>query len=354
MQNKSDITGDYTISGRAYVGCDFEECCVEIVVEEGIIAEIEEKKKVPERWIFPGFFNSHTHLADTVAMDAEAKGSLSELVAPPNGLKHKILRETDKEELKDAVSSSMDYMLNSAIFGFCDFREGGKEGVLTIKKAMDKKEIFGIILGRNGGEEISDGIGISSTKEGTHVITEASETKKKGGFVAIHAGEKNNSDVDQAIDLKPDMLVHMTHATDKQLKRCVDENIPVVICPRSNHILGVSSSSAHPPVGKMLEMGCMVLLGTDNVMFVQPDMFSEMSFLSYLYGTDPKEIMKMSVSGSEIFKNPFFIEKGNVAAFFSVIPGEYNLRFSHSPLKTIVKRMNSGLIERTYFKHIKK
>ncbi len=35
----------------------------------------------------PAFFNAHTHVGDTVAMDLPVTGALEELVTPPNGLK---------------------------------------------------------------------------------------------------------------------------------------------------------------------------------------------------------------------------------------------------------------------------
>ncbi len=342
------------LSGKAYTGRDFELSNVEIIIENGIIAEIYEIKNAPDYWIFPGLFNSHTHLADTAAMDIKTAAGLSELVAPPNGLKHKILRQTDPAILKSAIKSSIEYMLNNAVFGFCDFREGGREGALLLKEALSETNAYGIILGRDGGEEVSDGVGISSTKEGPHVLETAKKTKDAKGFLAFHAGEKDSSDVDLAIEAEPDLLIHMTHATDAQIKKCADKNIPVAICPRSNHILGVSDSSRHPPVKKMLEYGCRLLLGTDNAMFVQPDMFSEMSFLSYAYGISPEDVLRSAVMGSDLFNNPFFIEKGNSASLFCVNPGNSNLRFSRFPLKTIVNRMNSGLIDRTYFKQITK
>ncbi|MBN2733507.1 MAG: amidohydrolase family protein [Methanomicrobiaceae archaeon] len=348
------MSDSYTLSGRAYTGRDLDLCNVELTVEDGIIKDITEKKTVDERWIFPCFFNSHTHLADTVAMDINFSGSLSGLVAPPDGLKHRILRDTEPEILKEAIKSSIEYMLKSATPGFCDFREGGEEGVLLLKEALLKTNACGVILGRDGGQNISDGIGISSTKEGPHTLDLAEKTRKNGGFVAFHAGEKNDKDIDQAIDAKPDLLIHMTYASNRQLKKCAELEIPIVICPRSNWILNVSSSGNNPPVKKMLEYGCKVLLGTDNVMFVQPDMFSEMSFLSYVYKIAPEDILNMAISGADIFKNPFFIEKGKPASFFSVLPAHSNMRFSRSPVKTIVNRMNFGLIERTYFKCLKK
>ena len=50
----------------------------------------------------------------------------------------------------------------------------------------------------------------------------------------------------------------------------------------------------------MLELGCTILLGTDNVMFVPPDMFSEMAFTSAVYGIDPEVLLGAAVKGSEL------------------------------------------------------
>lgn len=340
------IAGDtYTIAGKVCLGRELELADAEIDVENGIIKSINETGSAGDAakpWIFPCFFNAHTHLGDTVAMDIETKPgmTLSDLVAPPNGLKHRILSETPSETLTDAITQSLKFMKRSATAGFCDFREGGEEGVNALKTALDNSGtgLKALILGRNGGETVADGIGISSTKEGEQVLEFADETRKRGGFVAFHAGEKDTRDVDAAIDAQPDLLIHMTHATDSQLRRCADLGIPIAVCPRSNHILGQSTSDEFPPIRKMLDIGCEILLGTDNVMFVQPDMFAEMSFVSYAYGLTPDEILNMAVAGSKLINSPFFIEEGNIAAFYTINPETSNLRFSRSPKKSVVNR----------------
>ncbi len=338
----ADGDGTYTISGKVCVGRKFELMDAEITVENGIIKAINETKSAADQWIFPCLFNAHTHLADTVAMDAEIKQgmTLSDLVAPPDGLKHRILKATSPETLTDAMTESLRFMKRSATAGFCDFREGGKDGVNELKNALINSGtgLKALILGREGGELIADGIGISSTKEGEHVLRLAAETKKRGGLVAFHAGEKDSRDIDNAIDAEPDLLIHMTHAEDSQLKRCAELQIPIAVCPRSNHILGQASSKENPPIRKMLDLGCKVLLGTDNVMFVQPDMFAEMSFVYYAYGLTPDEILNMAIAGSELINCPFFIEEGNKAAFHTINPNASNLRFSRSPKKSIVNR----------------
>ena len=337
------VTDSYIIAGRVCYGREFELVDAEIEVENGIIRSVNEISSAPDQWIFPCLFNAHTHLADTVAMDAEIKQgmTLSDLVAPPNGLKHRILNETPSEIRIDAMTESLRFMKKSTTAGFCDFREGGVNGVNELKTALrlSGTGLKALILGREGGEKIADGIGVSSTKEGEHVLRLAEETKKRGGFVAFHAGEKDNRDIDNAIDAQPDLLIHMTHANDSQLRRCADLDIPIAVCPRSNHILGQASSKDNPPIRKMLDFGCKVLLGTDNVMFVQPDMCAEMSFTYYAYGLKSEEILDMAVAGSELINSPFYIEEGNIAAFHTVNPRASNLRFSRSPEKSFVNRV---------------
>ena len=78
------------ISGQALVGDEFSLEPVDIVVESGMITGIETNPRAPPVWICPAFFNAHTHLGDTVAMDYPAQGSLEELVTPPDGIKHRL------------------------------------------------------------------------------------------------------------------------------------------------------------------------------------------------------------------------------------------------------------------------
>ena len=113
------------------------------------------------------------------------------------------------------------------------------------------------------------------------------DAKHAGKKVAFHAGERYAGDVDGALAYEPDLLIHMTHATKKQLRQCAENEIPIAVCPQSNWTLGVASSRRHPPLALMEELGFTVCLGTDNVMFVAPDLFSEMAFVSKIYNIEP-------------------------------------------------------------------
>ncbi len=340
------MTDILIISGHALLGADLEERPVQITVENGRIVEIEETKKPDERWICPCFFNAHTHLGDTIALDIPVNGSLSDLVAPPHGLKHRLLAASSHAELVRAMKASIGMMLNSGTGGFADFREGGTDGVLALVEAASETACRPVIFGRKGGELKADGLGISSVKEGGDIEGQVARARLKGKRLAFHAGEKDSLDIDEAIGYNPDFLVHCTHATDAQLRRCADADIPIVVCPRSNWILNVSKSPAHPPIQRMLDLGCTVLLGTDNAMFVQPDMLREMAFTSLVYKIPPKEVLNMAIAASDLLYEPFFIEEGSIARFFCVDPMRENLTYSHDHVATIVKRVNTHTIER--------
>lgn len=333
--------------GTALCGRGLEERAVEVVVSDGFITAVEEVRAAPGLWIVPCFFNAHTHLADTVAMDVRVRGTLAELVAPPNGLKHRLLAQAGDDELRDAIRQSIGVIASSGCSGFADFREGGAAGVTHMREAAADFCGTAIILGRDGGELIGDGFGIP----GIHAVSDLEEkilrARETGRKIAIHAGEADSRDLDEAIALNPDLIIHATHATKRQIRTCADEGIPIAVCPRSNWALGVADSPAHPPVREMLDAGCRVLLGTDNAMFVQPDILAEMAFVSYVYGPDPLELIRMAVDGGSLFHCSSYIEPGNRAKFFLVDPGRGNLRYSNYISASIAKRLNPTLIAGT-------
>ncbi|MDD1677181.1 MAG: amidohydrolase family protein [Methanomicrobiales archaeon] len=335
------------VSGLAFLGPDLEPRHARIGVQNGRIISIEETvQKEGERWICPGLFNAHTHLGDAVAMDLPSQGTIEELVTPPHGLKHRILEATPYEALVRAMRSLLGPMLASGTHGFCDFREGGAGGVAALREALLESPLHAVILGRNGGETTGDGLGIAGTRDVPDQTSLVQEVQQQGKMVGIHAGERDPYDVDDALSLDPDFLVHCTHATDAQLKKCADQEIPIVVCPRSNWQLGVTDSSRFPPLRKMRELGCTVFLGTDNAMFVPPELFGEMSYLAYVYKLPPAEILYMATGGSAFFGSPSFIEIGAEAHLIVLDPAKAGAQTSRDPAGSLIKRLGSHALER--------
>jgi cytosine/adenosine deaminase-related metal-dependent hydrolase len=91
----------------------------------------------------------------------------------------------------------------------------------------------------------------------------------------------------------------------------------------------------------MHDLGCTILLGTDNVMFVPPDMLSEMAFTSAAYRIDSKVLLRAAVQGSEMIGPSFFIRTGVKANLFTIDPAQSSLHFSRDPVTSIIKRASS-------------
>ena len=247
------------------------------------------------------------------------------------------------------MRASIEGMIAGGMAGCADFREGGVAGVSALREAAEGLSFHPLIFGRNGGEETAEGLGISSTRDIADTGALVANARLAGKKIALHAGERDGKDVDEALALDPDMLVHCTHATKKQLRECADRHIPIVICPRSNWTLGVTSSARHPPLRVMLDLGCTILLGTDNVMFVPPDMFSELAFTSAVYGIDPEVLLGAAVKGSEMAGLSFFIREGARANLFTIDPSRSALHFSHDPVASIIKRASGSQIGNRVF-----
>ena len=97
----------------------------------------------------------------------------------------------------------------------------------------------------------------------------------------------------------------MTHASKSDLETTSKKTRGIVICPRANSSL----SEGIPDIEKMQNAGCLLALGTDNVMINSPDMFREMDFLwKVTMGIkkkriNPKDILKMAtVNAGKILK----------------------------------------------------
>ena len=124
-------------------------------------------------------------------------------------------------------------------------------------------------------------------------------------------------------------------------------DIPVAVCPRSNWLLGVAASPAHPPIARILELGGRFYLGTDNVMFVQPDLFQEMAFTATVYRAPPADVLRAAVSGAGLAGRPGYLEEGQEAHLLVLNPEKGNLSFSKDIRATVVKRLDSSFVDQT-------
>jgi len=332
------------VEGTVLRGREFEPVEGRVVVEDGEITAVEEAGVDGDAIVCPAFVNAHTHIGDSIAKEAGEGLTLDELVAPPDGLKHRLLRQADQGELVGAMARSLSYMERSGTGVFLEFREGGVDGVEAINEALEESDLESVVLGREtvAAMERADGFGASGTNDGDF-RAERRATREAEKLFGIHAGEVDSTDINQALDLDPDFLVHMVHAEALHLERVADSEVPVVVCPRSNLVTG----AGRPPVEALAERTT-VALGTDNVFLNSPSVFREMAFTSKLYDLPAREVLRMAtVNGAEIAGLDCGVVEPGRPARLCVLDGDSdNLCGVQDPVRAVVRRAETADVER--------
>jgi len=324
------------IEGTVIAGRAFEPIEGRVVVENGEIAAVEEDPTTSSNIVLPAFVNAHTHIGDSLAKEAGAGLALDDLVAPPDGLKHRLLRAASHAESVAAMSRTVEFMQQSGTSAFVDFREGGVAGVQAFEEAVRGSAIDALALGRESIDAMhaSDGYGASGAND-ADFEREREATRKANKPFAIHAGERDTSDIDAALALDPDFLVHMVHAEPEHLERVERENIPVAVCPRSNLVTGVGVG----PVEALTERTT-VALGTDNVMLNSPSMFREMEFAAKLLDLSARDVLEMAtLAGAEITGLDRGVVEEGAEAKLCVLDGDSpNLAGAQDVVRAVVRR----------------
>jgi cytosine/adenosine deaminase-related metal-dependent hydrolase len=335
------------LEGTILVGRDFDPVEGRVVVEDGRIEAIERVDTDADDIVCPAFVNAHTHLGDSIAKEAGAGLSLDELVAPPDGLKHRLLRAASSAETAAAMRRSLRLMEATGTAACVEFREGGVAGVETFERAQAGLDIDAVVLGREtaAAMEASDGFGASGARDAEFGdLREA--TRTRGKTFGIHAGERDSDDVDAALDLDPDFLVHMVHATDDHLDRVERAGVPVVVCPRSNLVTNVGV----PPIRTLVERTT-VALGTDNVMLNSPSMFREMEFAAKLADVPADDVLRMAtVNGAELAGVDYGVVAEGKEAKLLVLDGDSdNLAGARDPVRAVVRRAGQADVKRVVY-----
>ena len=353
-----------------------------IVVDDGKIIEISKEAKggkiidVDGAVVCPSFINGHIHIGDSIIKDEGYGLSLSEMVRPPDGVKHVALSNAEDDELIGAMRQSMIDMINSGITHFIDYREGGIEGVKLLRKASADLPIKPIILGRDDsfyGDDpdlskvkvairkllkIADGIAPSGFGEITSEVADliVEECNRQGKISSIHVAESESnqieslndfgvSEIAKGVESDFSQLVHLTNPKGDDLESVASSNQNVVVCPRANATLNVGVA----PLGKMLDLGIRPLLGTDNVMLNSPNMLRELEFtlkmMSVYYKSyiNPQELLKMATTNVCGFKINDVVQKSLISegdfAQFTVFKS-----FSKNPYLNICNRQETKTI----------
>jgi cytosine/adenosine deaminase-related metal-dependent hydrolase len=296
----------------------------------------------------PGLVNAHTHIGDSFAKDA-CIGLSVERAVGRDGMKWKLYDRSDRKEIVSGMRDSAKEMLFSGVTSYADFREGGHEGLRDLKEATNDLPIKTIALGRDLKSLLEDcnGLGLN-----LYQIDQIPSDRKDLGnkIISIHAGEIPG-EVEAALRVDPDNIVHYTNCTHEDIKAAADKKITVIVCPRSNACLRVG----FPPVRELIDAGVNVALGTDNVMINSPDMWSEMEFLfkaSQLFeGLTPLEVLEMaSVNGGRALRrNTGAIRKGAGGDIIFIDTTAPNMRGSRDIHASLVSRCRKDNVVKILF-----
>jgi len=282
--------------------------------EDGVIVQVTSgraRSPLARGLIIPALWNAHSHLGDSVVTQ-ELRGTLEELVAPPHGLKHRVLARAKDPAVVAAMRRAMATMLRAGTAGFTDFREGGLRGLKLVYGALGALPMRSVILGRPSGlvyeaHEVAallrtcDGIALSSYIDwpADEVEKLAADARRAGKRFAVHCSERIREDIDAVLDLHPAFLVHMVHGTDGDFERCADADVPIVVCPRSNAFFGLT-----PDMPRMLRAGVELWLGTDNAMINSPSMLRELEWAYRISrargGVAAKDLVGMALQGRKL------------------------------------------------------
>ncbi|RLG70703.1 MAG: hypothetical protein DRO11_05805 [Methanobacteriota archaeon] len=350
-------------------GVEMEETKVRsnVVIEEGYVTSIttsviregpflEGKGGI----LIPLFVNAHTHVGDAFLAEAPWGHTLEQLVKPPNGIKHTMLRAIPPEKLVDVMRDVLQILFRYGTQTHIDFREGGIEGAKLFweaKRRCSRIPLRSVVLGRpeekyNPEEvakllDICDGISFSSPSDHPEQLlaTASKIAREKNKFFSMHASETPGSvgEVFKALKYNPSFLVHLTHATGEEIAEAVRRKVGVVCCPRSNFFTGAGV----PPLVEMFEMGAEIALGTDNLMVNTPDMFREMEFTANLLGlsgknfVEPGDVLRMAtLNGAKLLNSPGegFIQEGNPVRLQLLSGANPELGWSKNRVSAIVRR----------------
>ena len=332
--------------------------------------------------MMPGLINSHTHIGDSIAKDIGIDSGIEEKIHPVTGFKQKILKNSDKSHLTSFIRNSCISMIRKGITTFIDFREGGIDGINLLKNATSDIPIRPIILGRieyyqdfkTIKKNISipesrkqdlrnlltncDGLGISGPNEfSDSALRYFAKIKKIRAIHSAETEESNNTskkiykktETQRALLSKPNFLVHMTYASKKELVIANKSRVSIVVCPRANGSL----AEGIPDVDLMLDAGCNVAIGTDNVMINSPDMFREMDYLwKASMGIkkkrlSPKNILKMATTNASnlLGGKVGIIQNGKIADCIFIEKHSVDLEPMHNPYASIVQRASENAIK---------
>jgi cytosine/adenosine deaminase-related metal-dependent hydrolase len=346
--------------------------------------------------VMPAMCNAHTHIGDSCLPDGATGKTLQQAFYRPNGYKYRELERLGNSIYPD-VLAHLQYMAQSGTTAHIDFRESGPKGCALLREASLESGVDSVILGQleespfretellsNSASlppkvvkeikeilEVGDGFSESTINDLTDTAWKEVffVTDARGKFRAVHCLENEDDrtksmaiagkgDLSRALEIyAPHLVVHLTTATDKEIKSLTDTDVSVAINPRANAALGLPL----PPIAKLMEAEVNVLLGTDNVMLNSPNLFAEMDFAYKVarsqYGDahnpHPSDILRMTTANAGALlgsRHEGVLKIGASASFCVIDFNAPHLRASKHIVASLITRVTPADVISTHRK----
>lgn len=332
----------------------------------------------------PMFINAHSHLGDSGAKELGVGLPLEKVVVPPDGLKHRFLAQlSGSDEHIAMMRHGLIEMLHNGIIASADFREQGIEGVHALRQAAKGLPIRTIILGRMDefaadesilaqGQRLleeAEGLGVRDVSSYPADVIQTLRQSFPDKILAFHVSEDRQAElksrqttgrgqVARALDFKPNLLVHLTHALCEELKQAAAQDVFAVACPSCNGILG----GGLPRLAVWQQQGLQFALGSDNMMFNPPDMLREMNYASRMTrgieqnpaAIDARSLLKAAtILGARALKldgTLGSLAEGKEASFIAFDLQSLNLTYQHDVISALVHRARHSDISAIYIR----
>lgn len=161
--------------------------------------------------------------------------------------------------------------------------------------------------GVGAGSVVGFGLSNDERRGMTEDFAAAFRIARRAGLASVpHAGELLGADhVEVALEhLAPDRLGHGVRSVEdpEVLRRVVEEQVVLEVCPTSNVALGVYGSAAEVPLPRLLAAGALVALGADDPLLFGSRLVDQYSLAREAHGLDDAALAQLargSIEGSQ-------------------------------------------------------
>jgi len=321
-----------------------------IQIEDGIITDIEQTWSPDGLNIggiaLPLAVNAHVHLNDYVAPESCIGYDLASFVGS-KGIKLPITRLLRHKFVDNPLAKSI-----SIYYALADFQEH-KDYCRENKELIERNGPRYLGLSRpfnpldtaeyDDAARICGGIGISNPLRIPPYVMEKISRLSLMYPVSAHVSETRRMEERGSLQyllnyrVRLISVVHGIFLKKWELRQLAEENIPLVVCPRSNlWFIGRTAD-----IATALKEGVTIALGTDNAGCFHPDIFAEMELLFTIYrgNIDTREIVKMAFTNGykALGTSPRFIDVRQPADML-ILREPRLARYSWNVYGTIIRR----------------